>query len=212
MVSVRIGKWDVNRIPTERPRGGGLRPDVAHVLPAPPLRPAPSQWYRVRQRSREPSRLPRLPRSKGPGQTGKPKAACAHRLPSRARTALSPQGAGKRYTVCPRHRSLYDWLLGSSLCLPLVARGRSSAGKGRGLKLERGALSRGEVRHWFGARESRARAGGTRAKVLRGAAGGAETPTPLQKPRPAPAVAPAAVSAPRALREPPTPRLLQRCA
>lgn len=94
-------------------------------------------------------------------------------------------------------------------------------GPGREGAWPRGRVSRalhsgGRLRS--GAGEAGSRAPGTRSKAFRGAAGGAETQELLQELRPAPAAAPAAVSAPctpsipHALRESPTPRLLQRCA
>ena len=93
--------------------------------------PHPSRSYRVRQRSREPSWLPRLPRSKGPRQPGKSKAARAHRRLRRSRTAPSLQGAGKHGRVPPFRRSRCDWLSPPSLSLPEAGRRRGSGGKGR---------------------------------------------------------------------------------
>ena len=41
LASVCIETWDMNKIPGERPGGGGLCPDVAHVPPVPPPAPRP---------------------------------------------------------------------------------------------------------------------------------------------------------------------------
>lgn len=142
--------------------------------PAPPPCPAPSRSCGALQRSREPSRPSRLPRSRGPGQIGKQKPVRAHRRLRGATTAQSLRGAENRGRVPPLTEAL---VIGpsprhSAFC----GRGGGGARPGRGMGERAGWLRALASRrsHRFGAREDRARAAGTRAKVLRGAAGGAE--------------------------------------
>lgn len=107
------------RAPTRR------RTRVRRPRPAPP-RPRPSRSCRVPQHSREPSRFPRLPRSKGPGQIGKSQVALAPRRLQGARTTPSLQGAGRR-RIPPLNRSPCDRFCLPSLSLP----GGEGAGLGR---------------------------------------------------------------------------------
>lgn len=98
-------------------------------------------------------------------------------------------------------------------------RGGGGAQQGRGVAQGAGqprALASGGSRR-FGARGGRARAAGTRVKVLGGAAGGTEAQALQQEPRPAPAAALPAVGVPAPPVSPRpagphTPRLLQRWA
>lgn len=166
----------MNKIPRERPRGRALRADAAHVAAGPAPVPAPSRSCGVLQRSREPSRLPRLPRSKGPGQAGKQKPFRAHRRLRGATTAQSLRGGGEPRQSATPHRGPCDRPRAASLSPPWAGRGRGGGGArpGRGMDERAGwprALASDRSRR-FGAREDRARAAGTRAKVLRGAARG----------------------------------------
>lgn len=162
----------MNKIPRERPRGRAHRADAAHVAAGPAPVPAPSRSCGVLQRSREPSRLPRLPRSKGPGQAGKQKPFRAHRRLRGATTAQSLRGAENRGRVLPLTEAL---VIGPGpRHSALRGRGGGGARPGRGMDERAGwprALASDRSRR-FGAREDRARAAGTRAKVLRGAARG----------------------------------------
>lgn len=117
------------------------------------------------------------------------------------RAAPSLQGVGKQAGFRPFTEAV---VIGSTLRHSAFRqRGGGGARAGRGVTGGEGAACepRAPARggsHRFGAREAWARAASTRAKVLGGAAGGAETQALLQEQRPAPAAAPAAVSGPRA--------------
>lgn len=128
----------MNKIPRERPRGRALRADAAHVAAGPAPVPAPSRSCGVLQRSREPSRLPRLPRSKGPGQAGKQKPFRAHRRLRGATTAQSLRGAENRGRVLPLTEAL---VIGPGPRHSAL-RGRGGGGAGAGLGRE-GAWTRG---------------------------------------------------------------------
>ena len=108
LVRVSIRKWDTNQFPTKGKAEVRSEPTLHTCLPvpAPPPSPAPARSCGVLQHSREPSRLPRLPRSKGRGMPGKSQASCAYWRLCCARTAPSLQGAGKRSGSPPLHRSL----------------------------------------------------------------------------------------------------------
>lgn len=115
------------------------------------------------------------------------------------RTAPSLQGVGKHGRFRPFTEAV---VIGSALRHSAFrGRGGGGARAGRGVTggvgCEPRALAWGGS-HRFGARECWARAAGTRAKVLGGAAGGVETQALLQEQRPAPAAVPAALSGPRA--------------
>uniref|UniRef100_A0A8C0Z1N4 Aspartyl/asparaginyl beta-hydroxylase n=1 Tax=Canis lupus familiaris TaxID=9615 RepID=A0A8C0Z1N4_CANLF len=200
-------KRDSNGVPRARPAGPALRASRPRVRrPRPRAPPQPPGAPRLRQRSREPSWLPRLPRSQGPRQTGKvdggSRSQAAAARPEQPRVR---RGAGKHGRAPPP--------LGAVVIGPpsrhSAFRGRGEAGLGRegawprGLRAARsrpGRESRVRRTPGLGARsrhagESPRRRGGRSRDP--GAAAGA---------RPAPAAAPAADSAPRPREGAPGPR------